>query len=178
MVDITKAAAISGWMSVEELLWLAARAAEHKTIVEVGSYVGRSTRALGDHVANGGKVYAFDDWLGAREVKDSMKDGLFEEFSTNLADLIESKKVIPIKMDHSGVCSLLFDKPDMIFIDGDHSYENVLRDIKLWKPVLADGGLLCGHDIGWDGVYRATMEVFGAEGIEKIPDTTLWKARM
>ena len=35
---------------------------------------------------------------------------------------------------------------DAIFIDGDHSYEGVKRDLELYYPLLAAGGLLIVHD--------------------------------
>ena len=47
----------------------------------------------------------------------------------------------------------------MVFIDGDHEYESVKRDIVLWKEKIASGGLLCGHDRDWDGVKQALAEV-------------------
>lgn len=37
---------------------------------------------------------------------------------------------------------------DFVFIDGDHSYVSVTKDICAWLPKLKDGGLLCGHDYG------------------------------
>ena len=35
---------------------------------------------------------------------------------------------------------------DFVFIDGDHSYEGVQNDLKLWYPKIRSGGLFCGHD--------------------------------
>ena len=35
---------------------------------------------------------------------------------------------------------------DLVFIDGDHSYEHVKQDIITWKPKVRTGGLLTGHD--------------------------------
>jgi hypothetical protein len=35
---------------------------------------------------------------------------------------------------------------DLVFIDGDHSYEAVREDIGLWSPKVRRGGILCGHD--------------------------------
>ena len=35
---------------------------------------------------------------------------------------------------------------DIVFIDGDHSYEGTKKDILLWAPKVKKGGLLCGHD--------------------------------
>jgi len=49
MTNIQKALAIQGWMSEPELTWLAEQAQQSQVIVEVGSHVGRSIRALADN---------------------------------------------------------------------------------------------------------------------------------
>lgn len=47
---------------------------------------------------------------------------------------------------------------DIVFIDADHRYEGVLRDLAAWTPKLKEGGVLCGHDIHLPGVIRALTE--------------------
>lgn len=50
---------------------------------------------------------------------------------------------------------------DLVFIDGDHHYEQVQKDIRLWLPHIKPGGILCGHDYGfekWPGVKQAFDE--------------------
>lgn len=52
---------------------------------------------------------------------------------------------------------------DFVFIDADHSYEECLRDIKLWYPKVRRGGLVCGDDYehpDFPGVRRAVDEMF------------------
>src|SRR3954470_12383000 len=73
-IDITRALAIDGFMEEQELVWLAQQAKIHKCIVEIGSLLGRSTRALLDHTE--GIVYAFDDWKGPRDMYMSKDDRL------------------------------------------------------------------------------------------------------
>lgn len=46
---------------------------------------------------------------------------------------------------HSGWMALP-DGLDIVFIDGDHSYDQVKQDIQLYRPLVREGGLLCGHD--------------------------------
>ncbi len=52
---------------------------------------------------------------------------------------------------------------DWVYIDGDHSYEQVRADLNRYSAKLRSGGLLCGDDYstaGWwgDGVVRAVEE--------------------
>ncbi len=44
--------------------------------------------------------------------------------------------------------------PAVIYIDGDHEYESVLFDLRLWMRQLAAGGVLIGDDYSWPGVKR------------------------
>ena len=36
---------------------------------------------------------------------------------------------------------------ELLFIDGDHSYDGVRRDFELYSPLVASGGMIALHDI-------------------------------
>lgn len=42
-----------------------------------------------------------------------------------------------------------------VFVDANHEYDAVCRDIDAWLPKLTPDGLIAGHDIAMDGVRRA-----------------------
>lgn len=47
---------------------------------------------------------------------------------------------------------------DFIYIDANHSYENVLEDCRLWYPKAKEQSLIAGHDF-WDkGVFDALID--------------------
>ncbi len=51
---------------------------------------------------------------------------------------------------------------DLLFIDGDHSYEGVKMDFELYSPLLKQGGYLVFDDYqapSWPGVQRAVDEI-------------------
>lgn len=51
---------------------------------------------------------------------------------------------------------------DMVFIDGDHSYEHCLSDILSWLPHVKKGGIIALHDYQskfWGGVVKSVDEV-------------------
>lgn len=47
---------------------------------------------------------------------------------------------------------------DFIYIDGNHAYDFVLRDMENYYKLLANGGLLCGDDIDQPEVFRAVRD--------------------
>jgi SAM-dependent methyltransferase len=174
-VDIEKAKSIGGWMSDQELTWLAMNALERNKIVEFGSFHGRSTRALGDHTS--GVVYAVDPWNGDYPLEngdalETVNTYVLPIFKENLKDLILLKKVIPVRG-----FSFTFIPPvpvDMVFIDGDHRYETVMKDINNALSFLKPGGIISGHDYGhplWTGVKKAVDETF--DSVEVI-DSIWW----
>lgn len=59
---------------------------------------------------------------------------------------------------------------DFCFIDGDHSYQGVLIDIKNWRPKVRKGGYICGHDANWETVNKAVCDSFPKSVVEIGPD--------
>ena len=47
---------------------------------------------------------------------------------------------------------------DYIYIDGDHSYKEVVKDLKYWYPKIKKDGLFAGHDISMEDVKKAVDE--------------------
>lgn len=67
---------------------------------------------------------------------------------------------------------------DFVFIDGDHEYDSVLQDIRLWHGKLRPGGLLCGHDYNtrdarFKGVVSAVHTYFG-DRFDLYPSDDVW----
>jgi hypothetical protein len=48
-----------------------------------------------------------------------------------------------------------------VFIDADHSYDAVKKDIEDWDKKVRDGGIVFGHDIDWPSVKTAVEEKYG-----------------
>jgi len=70
---------------------------------------------------------------------------------------------------------------DFVFIDADHTYEMVKRDIQLWLPLVKKDGIIGGHDYGfpdeavrWGGVQKAVDEMFKPEQIKVHKRQGVW----
>ncbi len=192
-ITIERAKQCDGWMSDEELTWLAERATKSKIFIEIGAWHGKSTRAIADNLPQDGVLYAVDHWLGSAYERDTNHasaaleegDHAFIEFCDNLKDHILSGKVIPIRMASKNAAKFLKDnsiQADTVFVDAGHLYEEVKEDIYLWKPLVKTNGILCGHDYthdgkgAWPGVEQAVNEVFGQRGTNMgyLPNNSIW----
>ena len=132
------------------------------TIVELGAWKGRSSAFLVVEAKNKSpniKIHIVDTWLGSGEHTVGMTDGLYEKFISNMAPLnghyqahrMTTDEAVPLFEDGS---------LDGVFIDADHTYEAVKRDIANWMPKVRKGGILAGHDYihTWPGVIQAVNE--------------------
>jgi predicted O-methyltransferase YrrM len=171
--NVIDASRVDGWMTVEELSWLAETAADRSRIVEIGCWKGRSTKALA--TATPGRVYAVDHWLGSeseragphKEAIEAGADSMFDQFCRNLVHEIAAGKVVPIRQDSELVAKTLGAtiRPDFAFIDGSHVYADVRRDIERWHAVCAPGAILSGHDFDRPEVASAVRDALGIDFI-------------
>jgi len=133
-------------------------------IVEIGSHLGASAVVLAEvlrrHPGGGeNKVYCIDTWMN-----DAMTEGrrdTFEEFQNNTEKWKEL--LCPIRADSIDV-KLPFDECDLVFIDGDHSYEGVKLDVEKFSPLVRTGGCMLLHDHRRQGVARVVGEVLAGGG--------------
>jgi predicted O-methyltransferase YrrM len=61
---------------------------------------------------------------------------------------------------------------DLVFIDGDHSYDGVCKDIAAWRSKVRPGGFLCGHDYKPTGVGHYGQNV--GRAVDEFRDATGW----
>ena len=98
------------------------------------------------------KLFSMDDMQNAM-------DRLYSAVSTNLlkfqgrARLIREKSWLAAGEFDDGSC-------DLVYIDGDHTYDSVVKDLAAWYPKVKKGGIICGDDINWPGVKKAVDEFF------------------
>lgn len=158
---------IEGWFDFEEIYdTIYNGLPENGCFVEVGSFKGKSTAYFAEKLKKdkSNKVFVcVDTWQGTEgeheEMISKLDKPLIEIFEENMSDLGLSDYICPIEKDSVEAAKDFIDKSvDVVFLDGDHSYEGVKADIEAWLPKIKPGGLLCGHDIDFPFVWRAVKE--------------------
>jgi len=132
----------------KSLIEIVGKLKESSLVLEVGSWEGHSTAVLASVVK--GKVFAVDHWKGntnsVLEERARYSD-IFAIFKLNLKRLGLWDKVYPLMMDSETASNIFKDEYlDMVFIDSDHLYKNITKDIEMWLPKVKQGGIICGHD--------------------------------
>lgn len=162
-----KTAAIEGYLRKNEgfnLGLLAAYGPGVGAVVEIGSFKGRSTGylALGLQLEKRGKLVAIDHFLGSPEHQRGAEHedrdiacigATYPAFVKNMNTLGVMDDVIVLRMS-SADAAPHWDAPiRLLFIDGDHSYEQCRQDFENFEQYIEVGGVVCFHDVDvWDGV--------------------------
>lgn len=172
---------VPGWFDFADIYdHIIARARDGAVFVEVGAYLGRSSLYLASRIKRSGKrirVYVVDLWDGwlyddYYEHSDAEHgntngpewDDVFWHFIRNVRRAGVEDVIYPLKMPSEQAATLFeSDTLDFVFLDADHSYEAVRRDLEVWFPKVKKRGVLGGHDYlhaDFPGVRRAADEYF------------------
>jgi len=135
--------------------------------VEVGSYNGTSLAYLIVEIINAEKditVTAVDSFLYFTE----------DAFNNNMKPVQD--KFDLVVGDSAEAADKFEDKSlEFVFIDADHNYEFVKKDILAWLPKIKEGGVLAGHDyLYFVGVKQAVDEIFGNRNDARYTDEDCW----
>lgn len=108
-----------------------------KVVVEIGSYLGASTRYIAKLLEENGIVYAVDHWLGNEEWKhqpnyEELQRLFYQKFLSNVIHEKLCHKIIPMRMSSLEAAKIFQITPDLVFIDGSHDYQSVYEDICAW----------------------------------------------
>jgi len=160
---------IPGWFNMHEAYDQALDQCEDgDEILEIGSFMGRSTSYLATNIINSGKkihLYALDTFEGSSEHANlAIKGGFYQEFQNNCQVFIDKGVVTPVKSrsDDANTLKRFHNKSfQIIIIDGAHEYEPVMDDILNWWPKLKEGGTMVGDDMSLASVQQAVKDTFG-----------------
>ena len=159
---------IPGWFNYAESYdQIVHEIADDGKIVEIGSFLGRSTHYLATALMNANKeqvkIYCIDTFQGSSEHVSLKlpKDFLFM-FKENLKFFIGREMVVPCqgRSDSQEILDKFKDESiDYIMVDGAHEHEPVLDDIENWWPKLKPEGVMFGDDFKLDSVSEAVKQM-------------------
>lgn len=146
---------VSGWMTEAQLarLWDAgATAPDGATVVEIGSFQGRSAIVLALAASGASRVFAIDPHAGSDrgpgEIRGALDTGERDRvtFHANLAAAGVADRVEHVRrfsdMAHADVPGAI----DLLHVDGAHRYAPARDDIAGWGARVPRGGRMLIHD--------------------------------
>ena len=137
---------------------------------EIGVSFGLNLIYTLDTVPNISKVYAIDPFMPYEDgpgkfVTQENSNNTKASFLDNIKEY-EDRVVFINKTADDAHTDIEDNSLDYIFIDGDHSYGAVTRDIANYYSKVKSGGVVSGHDISWEGVKQALIEFLERERID------------
>ncbi|MEK7433802.1 MAG: class I SAM-dependent methyltransferase [Cyanobacteriota bacterium] len=127
---------------------------DYSTIIEIGSFKGKSSVAMGYACEGTNKlIYCIDPWIAETYFEGTKheKEDIYNIFLKNRNDNNLQDYLIDIK-DYSTVImpnwKEIYKKPaDLVFIDGDHSFKGVTNDFIVAYPHVKEGGMMIFQDV-------------------------------
>lgn len=147
-------------------VWYLTREKKHDNlqILEVGSWVGASALSFAQGLISyndaKGTLTCVDAWKPffdrTKETADYVRememalgtDTAYQLFSHNISTVPDTITCQHLRGQSDDILPLLRENTfDIIFIDGDHAYTPVLRDIRNALALVKEGGIICGDDL-------------------------------
>ncbi len=142
--------------------------------LEVGSWQGLSSIVVSMGLVSNynfeGQVYCVDPWeiMPEQEMfsKFVQQNDLYQVFCENIEKTQMKHFIHPLRGKSVEVAEKVNEQFDVIFIDGEHTFEGCYTDIKAWLPKLKKEGKMFGHDAyPGGGVINALEKIKSEEGI-------------
>lgn len=141
--------------------------------VEIGSYMGASSIAISSALKKGEILNCIDIWKSnismrpdPQQIDNKYEQNRWIDENTTLLDVFKYNtqkysSYINIIKGYSNEVVKLFSqnkKIDILFIDGDHSYEGVKKDWENYYPLMNKNGIVIFHDFAWKSISRLLNE--------------------
>jgi predicted O-methyltransferase YrrM len=146
---------VEGWMSPDQAATLydaASNVPVGGTIVEIGSFRGRSTIVLASAAAVGVDIVAIDPHAGndrgPQEIDGFVTEAAsdHEVFLANLERAGVRERVRHLRAFSSDALADVDGEIDLLYVDGAHRYRPALDDIERWGSRVRTGGTMLIHD--------------------------------
>lgn len=132
---------------------------ERPVLVEIGSWVGKSTVIIGSALGKKrqARLFCIDPFDGTggtdrdaaryRQEMAGMHNSLLATFKANITNAGLSARVSPVPGFSNEVVKTWSEPIDFLFIDANHDHDAVRRDFLDWSPFVKPGGVIALHDV-------------------------------
>lgn len=161
---------LEGLLAIQETRFLYHLAKDAKTVVEIGSFRGKSCVLMLEGARAHGNTSVRITCIDPHEPTHfgAFKDEDHDAFEATVArhgfsDLVDHKRMY----SHDAVGEWDGAPIDVLWVDGDHSYEGAKTDFVDWAPFVRPGGIVAAHDTyreRFPGVLKAWNEVIASSG--------------
>ena len=115
--------------------------------VEVGVERGQYSEVL-CRSNPGARLYCVDAWKAYKGYRDHVNQLKLDRFYTETTERLAPFKVSIVRGFSVDVAATRFEDGslDFVYLDGNHSFENVAADLAAWSRKVRPGGIIAGHD--------------------------------
>ncbi len=133
-----------------------------KVFVELGAWLGKSSRLIAELLPLDANLYSIDGWKGDPLLSwyknyPTFKK-IFNYFLSNNIIKRLAHKIHPIRMFTNEAAKVFNKTIDFLFIDAGHDYKAVYDDIMNWYPKLSKNGVICGDDVFLPDLENAAVD--------------------
>ena len=137
------------------------------TIVEIGTFVAGTTKCMAE-VRPDCKIFSVD--INTWNLDDALLSYCKEQWGLaeiddeiiHLAQQINTEKFFNVTLVTSKSLDFEIDNIDLLYIDGDHSYDAVLSELRYYWDKMSCNGIIMGDDVNNNDTYDA-VKVFAFE---------------
>lgn len=159
---------------------------EPSHFVEIGSYQGKSAAYLGVEILHRQlpcMLHCVDSWERPNDQEGPPIRAAFDRNMALLGELLGYQLQVHAMPSILAAEQFENGSVDVVFVDGDHSYEGCSSDIRAWWPKIKVGGWMGGDDYMMMSVARAVCDAFApryilCHGWATLPEPRPWPTWM
>lgn len=129
----------------------------YTTGAEIGTEAGRYAEEICRGIP-GVKLHCVDPYLAYDRYEDHVSQSRLDNFyNVAISRLTKYGAVILREASLDAVRRFKPASLDFVFIDGNHHFDFVVRDIIAWAPIVRTGGIVAGHDYKPEGSEKTPI---------------------
>ncbi|RLF58018.1 MAG: hypothetical protein DRN27_06470 [Thermoplasmata archaeon] len=147
------------------------------TVIEIGTQDGQNALSI-LKTLNIKKIYLidpyeeYDEYSKLEEHQTQGRLSKVEKIAKHKLSKYDHK-IVWIKKHSEDAIKDIKEKVDFIYIDGNHDFDYVMKDLEKYYPFLKEDGIIAGHDIiSFGGVAEAVIKFAVKTGLQPILTVT------